>query len=54
MPKEESNMSSLSKNYYYKKPSILEDNYKKVSYVPKVPSMPKEEYKVPILPMRDY
>ena len=37
--------SFLPKNDYYKKPSILEDNYKKVSSVPKHESfLPKNDY----------
>ena len=38
-------LSFLPKNDYYKKPSILEDNYKKVSLVPEHESfLPKNDY----------
>ncbi|KAK6773612.1 hypothetical protein RDI58_028850 [Solanum bulbocastanum] len=40
----------LCQNDYYQKPSLSEDNRKKVSYVSEVPLVPKKEYKVSSIP----
>uniref|UniRef100_M1AU21 Extensin Ext1 n=1 Tax=Solanum tuberosum TaxID=4113 RepID=M1AU21_SOLTU len=46
--------TTIVKSEDFKKPSVSEDSYKKVAYVPKVPSVHKEEYKLSSLPKNDY